>query len=126
MNKNSYEYGALSLAFLGDSVLETLIRKRLVETGINDTGSLTEKAHSLSCAPSQSDRLENIIEYLTEEEKEIYLRARNHKVKVHPHSATAAQYRRATGLEAIFGLLYLNEAFDRINFLFNLIYPNDL
>ena len=124
MNKESYEYGSLSLAFLGDSVLETMIRERLVNSGINDTGVLTETAHSFSKAQTQSDRLENILQILTEEENEIFLRARNHKMKLHPHSATAVQYRRATGLEAVFGWLYLKKDTDRINQLFNLVYPD--
>lgn len=124
MSKDLCEYGALSLAFLGDSVLETMLREKLVNSGISDTGVLTETAQQFSKAQSQSNRLENIINLLSQDENEIYLRARNHKMKMHPHSASAIQYRRATGLEAVFGWLYLKKDFERINQLFDLIYSD--
>lgn len=124
MSKDLCEYGALSLAFLGDSVLETMLREKLVNSGISDTGVLTETAQQFSKAQSQSNRLENIINLLSQDENEIYLRARNHKMKMHPHSASAIQYRRATGLEAVFGWLYLKKDFERIKQLFDLIYSD--
>ena len=126
MDKIFLDYGPLALAFVGDSVLETLIRKQLVLTGTHDTGTLTEISHTLSCANSQSERYENIKDYLNEVEQEVFLNARNHKSKAHPKSASAVDYKRSTGFEAIFGYLYLKQDTDRLNELFNLAYKDIL
>ena len=115
------DFGALALAFLGDSVIETKTRERLVLSKHEDTGILTEIAHNYTCANSQSERLEKILPYLNEEENDVYLRARNHKSK-HPHSTSASQYKRSTGFEAIFGWLKVKNDEKRIDELFSIAY----
>jgi ribonuclease-3 family protein len=122
MNDSS-KYGSLALAYLGDAVLETLIRERLVLTGITDTGKLTEMARGFVRAGAQSNRVENLLSVLDEEEEAVYKRARNAKNESHPKSSTAQEYHRATGFEAVFGWLYMARKNERLNELFNLCYP---
>ena len=117
------DFGAIALAFLGDSVIETKVREILVLTHDENTGILTEIAHSYTCANSQSDRLNKILPILTEEENEVFLRARNHKSK-HPHSTSAVRYKMATGFEAIFGWLKLKGDEKRIDELFRLAFDD--
>ena len=117
------DFGALALAFLGDSVIESKVREVLVRSSREDTGALTETAHKYTCAVSQSERTEKLLLALKEEEESVFLRARNHKSK-HPHSSTAAQYKRSTGFEAVFGWLKLKNDEDRIKELFEIVYDD--
>ena len=84
-----------------------------------------EKLHSESLlfvtASNQSIALENILPVLTETETEIYKRGRNAKSRV-PKSASAIEYRRATGMECLFGYLYLSDNKDRIKELFDVAF----
>jgi ribonuclease-3 family protein len=122
MNDSS-KYGSLALAYLGDAVLETLIRERLVLSGVSNTGKLTETARGYVRAGAQSNRVEKLLSVMDEEEEAVYKRARNAKNEFHPKSSTAQEYHRATGFEAVFGWLYLAKKTDRLNELFNLCYP---
>jgi len=122
MNDSS-KYGSLALAYLGDAVLETLIRERLVLSGVSNTGKLTETARGYVRAGAQSNRVEKLLSVMDEEEEAVYKRARNAKNESHPKSSTAQEYHRATGFEAVFGWLYLAKKTDRLNELFNLCYP---
>ncbi len=105
------------LAYLGDAVFELLVRRRLVEAGVRRP---SDEAVSYVSAASQSDALSKIEDVFTEEERDVYHRARNnyHTQNV-PKSASAVQYRRATGFEAVFGWLYLRGDEARIEELFN-------
>lgn len=119
------EVGAEDLAYLGDSVLEVLVRRYLV---VRSHGGKKPSESSLRfvTAVAQSDALENILDILTDEESAVFRRARNnyHTSNV-PKSATPAQYRRATGFEAVFGYLHLLGREDRIKELFILAYGLD-
>ena len=117
--------GGAALAYIGDAVLELLIREKLVESGVTDTGKLSAKAQTLVCAPSQSDRLEKILASLTEEENAAFHLGRNHKTQAKPKHSSVAEYRRATGFEAIFGWIYLNGTPERLKDLFALAYEDD-
>lgn len=113
----------LTLAFMGDAVYEVLVRQRVIE----ETGSMSpKKLHSLTVervkASFQSEGYERIKDILTEEENEIYKRGRNSSSVTVPKSASIKEYRGATGVEALFGFLYLNKDYDRIEELFNLIW----
>ena len=111
-----------NLAYLGDAVLELLVRKKLVMSS-EKTKNLTDEALKYVTAASQSDALERIEKLFTEEEADIYKRARNnyHTANI-PKSATALQYRRSTGFEAVFGYLYLKGDNERLEQLFNIAY----
>lgn len=98
--------GGACLAYLGDAVFEVLVREHLLETGISDVGRLNELALSYVRATAQSRAIEALLPYLTEEETSDYKRGRN-GAGAHPKSASVVEYRRATGLEALFGALWL-------------------
>ena len=112
---------AAKLAYLGDAVLEVLVRRRIVEAG---TEHPSEAALSYVTAAAQSDALEHILPLLTETEEDVYRRGRNCVHANVPKKATVAQYRRATGFEALFGYLHLAGDTARAEMLFEAAYPH--
>lgn len=115
--------GAHALAYLGDSVLESIIRKRLILLGYEKSSSLNKEALNYVTAKNQAIAFENIESELTEKELEIFKRGRNSSHLNVPKSASPKEYKTATGFEAIFGYLSLCENTERINILFNLAFP---
>lgn len=107
-------YSPLTLAYIGDSIYDLLVRTILVKHGNAQVNKLHKRASSLVKAPAQSDMMDKILPYLTEEEQHIYKRGRNAKSFTMAKNATMAQYRRATGFEAVFGYLYLKGDLKRI------------
>lgn len=119
------EMNGASLAYLGDAVLEVSTRRYLLATGVSDVGKLNAQALLFVKATAQSLAVERLLPHLTEKETAIFKRGRNaHGVAI-PKSASAAQYRRATGMEALFGYLYLKGEEERIRELFALAYQLD-
>lgn len=112
----------LTLAFFGDSVYEQLVRERIV---LRHQSLSPNRLHRLAigyvCAPAQSRAYEILEPLLTEEELSILKRGRNANGVTPPKNAKASDYRRATGVEALFGFLYLNGSQDRIRELFGRI-----
>ena len=107
-------YSPLTLAYIGDGVYELVIRTILVKKANCPVNRLHKKASSLVKASAQSGMMETLEPLLTEEEKSVYRRGRNaHSATMAKH-ATMADYRRATGFEALMGYLYLKEDFSRI------------
>ena len=107
-------YSPLTLAYIGDGVYELVIRTILVKKANCTVNRLHKKASSLVKASAQSGMMEILEPLLTEEEKSVYRRGRNaHSATMAKH-ATMADYRRATGFEALMGYLYLKEDFSRI------------
>ncbi len=104
-----------SLAYLGDSVLEIMVRKKLILDG---KGDVHTRARSYVTAVSQATAAEKLLGEFTEEELAIYKRGRNH-THSSPKSATHAQYSRATGLECVFAYLYLTENQNRLDYIFH-------
>ena len=102
-------------------MIELEVREALVKAGDVPPGQLHAKAMLFVTAASQSDALENMLPFLSEFETEVYKRGRNAKGHV-PKSASAVQYRRATGMECLFGYLYLTGAKDRIKELFEIAF----
>ena len=111
---------AAQLAYLGDAVLEVWIRRRLV---VHNVPHPSEAALAYVTAPMQSDAVERILPLLTDSEADVYRRARNNVHAKVPRHATQAQYRRATGLEALCGYLELAGNTARLNTLLELAYP---
>ena len=113
----------LVLAYIGDAIYELEIRKKLVERKINKVNDLQKESIKYVSAKSQSNYINKLIDnkILHDDEMDIYKRARNTKVNSHPSSTDIITYKQATGLEAIFGYLYLNNDIDRINTLINYI-----
>ena len=98
-------YSPLTLAYIGDSIFDLVIRTLLVKHGNCPPQKLHERASKLVKASAQAEMIENLMPVLSEEEITIYKRGRN---------ATVADYRKATGLEALMGYLYLKEDTKRI------------
>ena len=112
--KDLRTYSPLTLAYIGDGVYELVIRTVLVKKGNCPVNQLHRKASSLVKAASQSAMMEFIEPMLTEEEHSVYRRGRYAHSPTMAKHATMADYRRATGFEALMGYLYLKEDFCRI------------
>ena len=113
------QMSSLALAHLGDAVFELLVRTQLCEEGYSVNGNLHRETIARVCAPAQAEFTDRILPLLTEEEAAVYRRGRNAHVHAIPKNATHAQYAKATGLEALFGMLYLSGREDRITVLYN-------
>lgn len=114
----------MALAFIGDAVFEILVRERLLSKGNAPVNILHRYTVDHVNASSQSKSVNLIIDILTEDEMAIYKRGRNANGNV-PKSSSPVDYRRATGLEALFGYLYLNKQNDRIHKLFDIIWNQE-
>lgn len=114
-----------ALAYLGDAAMEVLIRERLVRSGLCSSKRLNSAALDYVKATAQSEALERMLPHLTEEEEATYKRGRNAgHGKNTPKSASMSEYRRATGLETLFGQLYLDGDTRRMNELLDIGYPD--
>ena len=107
-------YSPLTLEYIGDGVYELIIRTILVKKGNCPVNRLHKKASSLVKAGAQSAIMEVIEEELTPEELSVYRRGRNAHSPTMAKHATMADYRRATGFEALMGYLYLKEDYTRM------------
>ena len=115
-------YNGVTLAYIGDAVIELAIREMLISSGITDTGRLSAAAQKLVCAPAQSSALEKLLPLLTDEEEAAYKLGRNHRISGKPKHASVSEYSRATGFEAIFGYLQLIKNDTRIQELIRVAY----
>ena len=111
----------LGLAHIGDGVYELMTRAALCEEGHTAVAELHQLATRRVNAPAQAAAVEKLLPALTEEEVAIYRRGRNAHVNSVPRAANIGQYHAATGLEALFGWLYLQGKCERLNELFRLI-----
>ncbi len=115
------QYSPLTLAYLGDGVYELLVRETLVLQTNRSNGILHREALQYVSATGQSTGLEAILPLLTEEELSIFKRGRNSNATGHRNS-DIIQYKRATGLETLFGYLYLIGKTDRLEELFETVF----
>lgn len=118
---NPKQLSPLNLAFIGDCVYEMLVRETLVIDANRPVNDLHRESVKFVSAKAQTAAFEKIKDILTEEEMAVYKRGRNAKVGHSPKSATEGEYHCATGVEALFGYLYLTEQLDRIKELFSKI-----
>ena len=112
---------SIGLAHLGDGVYELLVRTWLCAQGKATGRGLHRAAVALVRAPAQAERAERILPLLTEEELAGFKRGRNAHVHTVPHSASRADYLKATALECLLGDLYLRGRRERINELFTIM-----
>jgi ribonuclease-3 family protein len=124
--REANSYSPLTLAFLGDSVYDTLIREYLLLRANMPVAKLHSEKIKLVCAEFQSKAYEIVSEKLTEHELAVLKRGRNATGNTVPKHADAAEYRRATALECLFGYLYITGENDRIRELFDFIINSDL
>ena len=119
MNLNAIP--TLNLAFIGDGVFDLLVREYLVRRSSAHVGELNQAKVTMVNCRSQAQSAEAILPHLSGEEAEIYRRGRNAKVNSASRHSSLADYHAATGLEALFGYLYLKGEEARIKELFTLI-----
>ena len=100
-----------------------MVREKVIESGVTDVGRLNNMARTFVRATEQSNALNNILDLLDEEEMSFFKRGRNTKGNT-PKSASTVEYRRATGLEALFAFLYMKGRKDRLKFLFEKAYSD--
>ena len=112
---------SLGLAHLGDSVFEVMVRSWLVLHGKAKAKDLHRATVRYVAAPAQAAAVERLLPLLTPEEADVYRRGRNTAPHSVPKAASRAQYQAATGLEALFGWLYLQGRTERLNELFEVI-----
>lgn len=108
------QLGALELAYIGDCVFELLVRTRLLRT----TGKKVRELHGAVVtyvrAAGQAALAQRLSEQLTEEERAVFLRGRNHRHARIPKGSSPAEYALATALESLLGYLYLCGDTERI------------
>ena len=112
---------AIALAHMGDAVYETLVRTWLCVHGTATGKDLHRATIALVCAHAQAEKMQKVLPLLTDEEQAVYKRGRNANGVTHPKNSSAAEYRAATGLEALFGWLYLSGENERLRALFQKI-----
>ena len=109
---------SLGFAYLGDAVYEVMVRAWLCLHGKLTPGLQHKAALAYVAAPRQAALLERILPLLTQEEAQVLKRGRNASPHSYPKGATRQEYLAATGLETLFGWLYLRGETDRLNTLF--------
>ena len=99
------EINSLVLAYLGDAIYEEYVRKYLINKGIGNVDNLQKEAVKYVSAKAQKEIAEKLIteDFLTEEELDVFKRARNCKSNTHPKNCDIGDYKMATGLEALIG-----------------------
>jgi len=107
-------YSPLTLAYIGDGIYDLYIRTIVVGEGNCQANKLHKKVSALVKATKQSKMIKKIKDDLTEEERQVYKRGRNAKSNSVAKNASTADYRRATGFEAVMGYLYLTNQLERI------------
>ena len=119
MDKRSIDaISNLGLAHIGDGVYELMCRSYLCAKGKHTVKNLHKDTVALVKAPTQAKFAEKVLPHLTEEEQSYYRRGKNAHSHAAPKSATKQEYAMATGLETLFGALYLAGKLDRLNELF--------
>ena len=111
----------LGLAHLGDGVFELMVRSWLCLHGKATSKGLHKATVRYVAAPAQAKAVEKILPLLTEEEGDVFRRGRNTSPHSVPQNASRADYQAATGLEALFGWLWLQGRRERLNQLFGIM-----
>lgn len=115
----------LTLAFLGDTVFDLLVRSELICEANRPVKDLHSTASKRVCAKAQADGIRSVMDMLSEDELAVFKRGRNAHTGAIPKHASSADYHYATGLESLFGWLYLKGETERIKQLFNAIKESD-
>lgn len=124
MNFTAAQVNAISnvgLAHVGDGVYELLCRTYLCAKGNKTIRTLHRDAVALVNAPAQAKMADKILPLLSEQEQDFFRRGKNAHTHAAPKAATPQEYAKATGLETLFGALYLLGRTDRLNELFQLM-----
>ena len=112
---------AVTLAFLGDAVYALFVREALVKSNSGKASALNKTASTVLSARGQSAFLDKVSVLFTQDEEEVYKRGRNAKKPTKSKNASAVEYARSTGFEAVLGYLYLAGDMQRIAYLLSFI-----
>ncbi len=115
----------LGLAHVGDAVYELLVRTWLCRQGDQTVRTLHKDSVNLVKATAQAQFAQKLLPFLTQQEQDFFRRGKNAHTHAAPKSASPREYARATGLETLFGALYLLGQTQRLNELFYLMMEND-
>ena len=107
-------YSPLTLAYIGDGIYDLIIRSLVVAKGNTRASELHKRTSQIVKAKTQADMIEMILPMLTTEEADVYKRGRNAKSPTMAKNATMADYRKATGFEALMGYLYVKDEVPRL------------
>lgn len=110
-------YSPLTLAYIGDAIYDLVIRTIVVERGNRSANNLHKKTVAYVNARVQARMIDALEDVLTEEERSVYHRGRNAKSYTSAKNASIIEYRKATGLEALCGYLYLQGQQERMLYL---------
>lgn len=108
------EYSPLTLAYIGDSIYDLVIKSLVINEGNKQVNKLHQETSKLVQASAQSLMMRTMQEHLTEEEHAVYKRGRNAKSISPAKNQSITDYRRATGFEALLGYLYLKKDYKRL------------
>ena len=114
----------LTLAFVGDTVFDLLTRCELVCEANRPVNALHNMASKRVCAAAQAEAIKRIMPLLTEDETAVFKRGRNTRVGSKAKNASSSDYHYATGLESLFGWLWLKGETDRLRYLYSEITNN--
>ena len=109
------------MAHVGDAVFELMIRTWLCTTGTSTARKLHDRSVTFVSAKAQAAAVDRLLPELDEEETSVYKRGRNLHMKNIPKGSTNEQYHAATGIESLFGYLYLKGRTERLNELFCIV-----
>ena len=114
---------ALVLAYIGDSIYDIMSREYVMKNHLGKINDLHRTVSTLVSARAQASFMKDILEnnILTDIEESIYIRWKNQKNNSKAKNASIMEYKLATGLEAVFGYLYLEKNFERLEEMFNYI-----
>lgn len=112
--KDIRTYSPLTLAYIGDSIFDLIIRSILVNKGNTPVNKLHQRASQVVKAQTQAAMILALMDELTEVEADWYRRGRNSKPHTKAKNASTIDYLEATGFEAVIGYLYLTGDMDRI------------
>ena len=113
-----------TLAYLGDSVYEQVVREHLINKGVTKVDELHKQAICYTSATGQMKAFEIIESILDEEEIAVFKRGRNSESTRKPKNASLATYQKATGFEALIGYLYLEKKHERLDSLLSKVFEN--
>ena len=116
-------YSPGALAYIGDGIYELLVRTKLLSEGNRPADELQRQGIRFSKAVSQAAAVDALLaeDFLSEEELTVYKRGRNTDTHSHSRNASHADYQKATGLECLFGFLYLSGKDERLLELFRAV-----
>lgn len=107
-------YSPVTLAYIGDAVFELIIRTLIVEKGQRAANTLHKHTTKVVCAQTQAKMIDAVYDTLSKKEQDIYRRGKNTKLHSTAKNASLADYRKATGFEALCGYLFLEDDVERI------------